>query len=189
MIVCVCLGKGWVSLTVGDIGEAPFIFRHTIFHSDHAFWRGWLRKVWDVVVVAALALVRMMHLETSPRPSRCCPDQPGVCVDWRAQNAAMAAAVAAAPSPSVGASAGAPAPGTSATSLAAALAPAVAPGVVTNFCSFPGQICSINGTMLRLDMRGFNLQCPFPGPEMSMFSSLTTLNLGRNPNMTVRWFL
>lgn len=178
---------GW-PLRLETSCEAPFVFRHTTFYFEHASWQGWSMKVWGFVV-AAVTLVRMMQLEAPPRPSRCCPDQPGVCVDWRAQNAAMAAAAAAAPSPSVGASAGAPAPGTSATALAAALAPAVAPGVVTNFCSFPGQICSTNGTMLRLDMRGFNLQCPFPGPEMSMFSSLTTVNLGRNPNMTVRWFL
>ena len=55
----------------------------------------------------------------------------------------------------------------------------------TNWCKFPGQICTANGTLLRLDMRGFNLQCPFPATDMAVFTSLTTLNLGRNPNMTV----
>ena len=58
-------------------------------------------------------------------------------------------------------------------------------GVFTNWCKFPGQICTANGTLLRLDMRGFNLQCPFPATDMAVFTSLTTLNLGRNPNMTV----
>ncbi|CAK0783683.1 hypothetical protein CVIRNUC_006882 [Coccomyxa viridis] len=57
-------------------------------------------------------------------------------------------------------------------------------GVFTNWCKFPGQICTANGTLLRLDMRGFNLQCPFPATDMAVFTSLTTLNLGRNPNMT-----
>ena len=56
----------------------------------------------------------------------------------------------------------------------------------TNWCAFPGQICTQNGTLMRLDMRGFNLQCPFPATDMAVFTSLTTLNLGRNPNMTVR---
>ena len=55
----------------------------------------------------------------------------------------------------------------------------------TNWCNFPGQICTANSTLLRLDMRGFNLQCPFPATDMAVFTSLTTLNLGRNPNMTV----
>ncbi len=123
-------------------------------------------------------------------PRRCCPDQPGVCVEWRAQNAYLAAAPAAAPAGALaaGAAAAAPAPGAPAAALggARALAPAVAPGVVTDFCSFPGQICTTNGTLLRLDMRGFNLQCPFPVPEMSTFTALTTVNLGRNPNMTAR---
>ena len=110
-------------------------------------------------------------------------------MEWRAQNAEAATAPAAAPTAALGAAAGAPAPG--ATPLAApiaraAAAPAVAPGVVTDFCSFPGQICSTNGTMLRLDMRGFNLQCPFPVEAMTAFTGLTTINLGRNPNMTVR---
>ena len=53
-------------------------------------------------------------------------------------------------------------------------------------CSFPGQICTANGTLLRLDMRGFNLQCPFPFSDLAVFTDLTTLNLGRNPNVTVR---
>ena len=35
-------------------------------------------------------------------------------------------------------------------------------------------------------MRRYNLQCPFPASDMAVFTSLTTLNLGRNPNMTVR---
>ena len=56
----------------------------------------------------------------------------------------------------------------------------------TNWCGFPGQICTQNGTLMRLDMRGFNLQCPFPATDLAVFTSLTTLNLGRNPNMTVR---
>ena len=56
----------------------------------------------------------------------------------------------------------------------------------TDWCSFPGQICTANGTLLRLDMRGFNLQCPFPFSDLAVFTSLTTLNLGRNPNVTVR---
>ena len=56
----------------------------------------------------------------------------------------------------------------------------------TNWCAFPGQICTQNGTLMRLDMRGFNLQCPFPATDLAVFTSLTTLNLGRNPNMTVR---
>lgn len=58
--------------------------------------------------------------------------------------------------------------------------------VYTDWCRFPGQICTANGTLLRLDMRGFNLQCPFPATDMAVFTSLTTLNLGRNPNMTVQ---
>lgn len=58
-------------------------------------------------------------------------------------------------------------------------------GIFTNWCAFPGQICTANGTLLRLDMRGFNLQCSFPASDFAVFTSLTTLNLGRNPNMTV----
>ncbi|EIE25001.1 RNI-like protein [Coccomyxa subellipsoidea C-169] len=54
----------------------------------------------------------------------------------------------------------------------------------TDWCRFPGQICTANGTLLRLDMRGYNLQCPFPATDLAVFTSLTTLNLGRNPNMT-----
>ncbi|KAK9908916.1 hypothetical protein WJX75_004629 [Coccomyxa subellipsoidea] len=54
----------------------------------------------------------------------------------------------------------------------------------TDWCRFPGQICTANGTLLRMDMRGYNLQCPFPASDMAVFTSLTTLNLGRNPNMT-----
>ena len=112
-----------------------------------------------------------------------------MCVEWRAQNAEAAAAPAAAPTAAMGAAAGAPAPGASpfaAPVARAAAAPAIAPGVITDFCSFPGQICSTNGTLLRLDMRGFNLQCPFPEEAMTAFTGLTTINLGRNPNMTVR---
>lgn len=56
----------------------------------------------------------------------------------------------------------------------------------TDWCNYPGQICTANGTLLRLDMRGYNLQCPFPATDLAVFTSLTTLNLGRNPNMTVR---
>jgi hypothetical protein len=137
--------------------------------------------------------VRLLVKRSHAKPGgsrRCCPDQPGVCVEWRAQNAYLAAAPAAAPAAALaaGAAAAAPAPGAPAAAPggARALAPAVAPGVVTDFCSFPGQICTTNGTLLRLDMRGFNLQCPFPVPEMSTFTALTTVNLGRNPNMTAR---
>ncbi|CAL8462033.1 g1564 [Coccomyxa elongata] len=54
----------------------------------------------------------------------------------------------------------------------------------TDWCNYPGQICTANGTLLRLDMRGYNLQCPFPATDLAVFTSLTTLNMGRNPNMT-----
>ena len=58
--------------------------------------------------------------------------------------------------------------------------------VFTDWCGYPGQICTANGTLLRLDMRGFNLQCPFPAADLAVFTSVTTLNLGRNPGLTVR---
>jgi hypothetical protein len=38
---------------------------------------------------------------------------------------------------------------------------------------------------MRLDLRGANLQCDFPAADFSTFQWLTTLNLGRNPNLQV----
>ena len=58
--------------------------------------------------------------------------------------------------------------------------------VVTDFCSVTGQICSPAGDLLRLDLRGANLQCSVPSDELAALPGLVTLNLGRNPGLTGR---
>lgn len=56
-------------------------------------------------------------------------------------------------------------------------------GLMTDFCSVLGQICTPEGHLLRMDLRGANLQCIFPSADFAAFQWLTTLNLGRNPNL------
>jgi hypothetical protein len=63
---------------------------------------------------------------------------------------------------------------------------AKAGSLVTDFCSVPGQMCTPDGHLLRLDLRGANLGCTFPATDFAAFQWLSTLNLGRNPNLLVR---
>eukprot|EP00884_Botryococcus_braunii_P011937 jgi/Botrbrau1/20744/Bobra.0058s0072.1 len=56
-------------------------------------------------------------------------------------------------------------------------------GLMTHFCTVLGQICTPEGHLLRLDLRGAKLQCGFPAADFAAFQWLTTLNLGRNPNL------
>ena len=58
--------------------------------------------------------------------------------------------------------------------------------VATDFCGVTGQICSPAGDLLRLDLRGANLQCALPADELASLPGLVTLNLGRNPGLTGR---
>jgi hypothetical protein len=59
-------------------------------------------------------------------------------------------------------------------------------GLVTDFCTFPGQDCTPDGTLRRLDLTAMALNCSLPVTALSAFRSLTTLNLGANPGLTVR---
>ena len=58
-----------------------------------------------------------------------------------------------------------------------------------DWCSYPGQVCSAEGTLLRLDMDGINLTCKLPAYEFLAFRDLETLKLGNNPGLTVRLHL
>jgi len=67
-----------------------------------------------------------------------------------------------------------------------ALNAAAGGAVVTDFCGVTGQICSPAGDLLRLDLRGANLQCSLPADELASLPGLVTVNLGRNPGLTGR---
>jgi hypothetical protein len=56
---------------------------------------------------------------------------------------------------------------------------------VTDFCAMPGQMCTPEGHLMRLDLQEANLQCDFPADDFSTFQGLTTLNLGQNPELQV----
>ncbi|KAK9802624.1 hypothetical protein WJX73_006396 [Symbiochloris irregularis] len=53
-----------------------------------------------------------------------------------------------------------------------------------NFCDFPGQTCSSEGTLTQLNMTGWNLSCAFPSADIASFTSLTSLDLSYNPSLT-----
>ena len=57
-----------------------------------------------------------------------------------------------------------------------------------DWCSYPGQVCSAEGTLLRLDMSGMGLTCPLPAYELMAFRDLEILKLGYNPSLTVSVF-
>eukprot|EP00803_Ostreobium_quekettii_P006080 evm.model.scf_1857.1 EVM.evm.TU.scf_1857.1 scf_1857:4103-7888(-) len=50
----------------------------------------------------------------------------------------------------------------------------------TDFCHLLGNVCDGEGRLLRLDMRGFGLNCSFPGEEISKLTRLEKLELGEN---------
>ncbi|GMH33046.1 hypothetical protein BSKO_00880 [Bryopsis sp. KO-2023] len=49
-----------------------------------------------------------------------------------------------------------------------------------DFCHRYGSVCTSQGRLKRLDMRGYNLTCPFPVEELAKMESLEKLDLDRN---------